>query len=658
MKKLLLLLLLIASFQMTHAQCTAMFSYSGGTAPPAVINFSDSSTGFSPPVTYQWDFGDGSTSNISNPVHTYAANGLYSVCLIVTDGICTDSVCNVIVINTPTPTLNLYSFDVDSMSLYHCTAPQSVPFFYYGSATGYQNNDSLLFEVSFGDGIDTTFYVQLLFPNFQGSVTHMYLNPGTYTAQVVVTAPDTQMQTVTAQTITINSNCGPVSGTVYEDLNGNCIYDIGDILLPNVSLEIYDGTQFVGWTTTDINGVYSFNVPAGPVYDIHVNASGGYNGHYTATCPASGIITISSVPSSGNDFGLSCPPAFDLTGSISGWGFRPGFTTSVCVFVYNQFCNTPTGQIEIVLDPNLTPLPDTTGAGYTIVGNTVVLPIGSPDLYWSFCFPVTVAVGAQIGDSVCITMNLTPVAGDSFPANNVTTHCFPVRNSWDPNDKYVEPAGVGPQGAVLPGTELTYTVRFQNTGNAEAINIYILDTLDSDLDPASLEVIASSHDMQWSLLSGNILRFNFDNILLADSNTNEPASHGYVTYRIRPFANVTHLSAIDNSAAIFFDFNPPIYTNTTLNTIDYFLSAVPVSAPGSRVSVYPNPANEKCHLYFRDNTPREIIITDLRGRVISAQQIQTESMLLDTRSLANGVYTLRILKDHFTEDAINLMINH
>ena len=43
--------------------------------------------------------------------------------------------------------------------------------------------------------------------------------------------------------------------------------------------------------------------------------------------------------------------------------------------------------------------------------------------------------------------------------------------SFDPNDKYVTPEGVGPQGAVAPGIDLTYTIRFQNTGSAPAINM-------------------------------------------------------------------------------------------------------------------------------------------------------------------------------------------
>src|SRR5512136_33636 len=60
-----------------------------GSAPLAVA-FTDKSTGASP-RTYSWSFGDGGTSTDTNPTHTYAANGVYSVTLTVTNPFGTDT---------------------------------------------------------------------------------------------------------------------------------------------------------------------------------------------------------------------------------------------------------------------------------------------------------------------------------------------------------------------------------------------------------------------------------------------------------------------------------------------------------------------------------------------------------------------------------------
>lgn len=46
------------------------------------------------PTSYHWSFGDGNTSTQENPNHTYAAEGTYTVCLIVTNACGVDTTCN------------------------------------------------------------------------------------------------------------------------------------------------------------------------------------------------------------------------------------------------------------------------------------------------------------------------------------------------------------------------------------------------------------------------------------------------------------------------------------------------------------------------------------------------------------------------------------
>ena len=54
----------------------------------------------------------------------------------------------------------------------------------------------------------------------------------------------------------------------------------------------------------------------------------------------------------------------------------------------------------------------------------------------------------------------------------------------------------------------------------------------------------------------------FQDIHLVDSFHNEPQSHGYITYRIKPKNNLVIGDVINNSASIYFDFNAPVITNT------------------------------------------------------------------------------------------------
>jgi gliding motility-associated-like protein len=53
--------------------------------PDLTINFEDQTVPSSPAVSWAWNFGDGSVSNLQNPTHTYTTYGSYDVSLTVTD---------------------------------------------------------------------------------------------------------------------------------------------------------------------------------------------------------------------------------------------------------------------------------------------------------------------------------------------------------------------------------------------------------------------------------------------------------------------------------------------------------------------------------------------------------------------------------------------
>ncbi|MEM9547169.1 MAG: T9SS type A sorting domain-containing protein [Bacteroidota bacterium] len=148
-----------------------------------------------------------------------------------------------------------------------------------------------------------------------------------------------------------------------------------------------------------------------------------------------------------------------------------------------------------------------------------------------------------------------------------------VECSYDPNDKLVNP--VYPFNYALIREPLTYTIRFQNTGNAEAYDVVIRDTLHPLLNPATFQVIGSSHDsiLNTQLRDNKHLSFSFININLPDSTSNFEGSQGFVMYRIEAYDSIPNGSEITNTAGIYFDLNPPVITNTTKNTMLYTFDA-------------------------------------------------------------------------------------
>lgn len=161
-------------------------------------------------------------------------------------------------------------------------------------------------------------------------------------------------------------------------------------------------------------------------------------------------------------------------------------------------------------------------------------------------------------------------------ADFIDVDCREVRGSYDPNDKEAYPKGVCNSHFVNKNTDLEYMIRFQNVGNDTAFRVVILDTLSSLLDPTSIQPGASSHPYQFEIFGNAVLKISFPGILLPDSTTNEPASQGFVKFRISQKPDNPVDAQIKNSAAIYFDFNAPVITNEVFHIIgEDFLAQQP-----------------------------------------------------------------------------------
>jgi hypothetical protein len=156
-------------------------------------------------------------------------------------------------------------------------------------------------------------------------------------------------------------------------------------------------------------------------------------------------------------------------------------------------------------------------------------------------------------------------ANDGDPFSGV--FCAPAVNSYDPNIKTALPAGVGPEHLIDKDWTLNYMIQFQNTGNDVAYEVVIADTLSEALDLSSLDVKGASHPFTWELTPERALTFTFADILLPDSTSNEPGSHGFVEFSITPKTSILPGTVIENTAHIYFDFNDAIVTNTVDHTI-------------------------------------------------------------------------------------------
>jgi uncharacterized repeat protein (TIGR01451 family) len=240
---------------------------------------------------------------------------------------------------------------------------------------------------------------------------------------------------------------------------------------------------------------------------------------------------------------------------------------------------------------------------------------------------------AQASDIVCINVHAIPNPTDVDTTNNIYNFCYNVVNSYDPNMKEVYPVNV------LPGYDdwFTYTIHFQNTGNAPAFNIRLRDTLDSNLDLSTFEMLGYSHPAIISM-NGNILTIRFNNIMLPDSTTDYEGSMGYFQYRLKPLPNLPNGTQIENTAYIYFDYNAPIITNTTQNNFDITVGYLETITGKNEFVLFPNPSNGIFNFIDTKNL-KQVEVYNLLGEQILAQGNQKQ---INLSGFAKGIYYARI----------------
>ncbi|HFA47394.1 MAG TPA: T9SS type A sorting domain-containing protein [Bacteroidetes bacterium] len=154
------------------------------------------------------------------------------------------------------------------------------------------------------------------------------------------------------------------------------------------------------------------------------------------------------------------------------------------------------------------------------------------------------------------------------PEMFIDTDCTQNQAAFDPNEKQGFPLGYGEEHFVKKRDQIEYLIRFQNTGNDTARQVFILDTLDAKLDLTRLRPGASSHFYEYEIYGRGILKLRFPDINLPDSTTDLAGSQGFVQFIVSPKQNVQPGDVIENRAGIYFDSNAPVITNTTFHTIE------------------------------------------------------------------------------------------
>jgi uncharacterized repeat protein (TIGR01451 family) len=465
---------------------------------------------------------------------------------------------------------------------------------------------------------------------------------------------------------------GNLSGQAYYDQNSDCKFDSIDAPMGNVKAQLYSSGVLQQQVFTGAYGVYSFDSVGYGNYAVAIDTS---ELPFMISCPGSGYYNVSlsatDSVSYSNNFAFKCPETgFDVgvqsilntyASPTAGSTFALNVKAGDISALYGAQCAAGiSGQVQIIYSGPVNFVAPATGAlTPTLVnGDTLMWTIadfGTINSFSAFNLLMKVDSPATPGASICFTVLVTPTAGDNNPSNNNLTYCFTVDSTARGTEKEVYPSG----NIDTTNHWLTYTIRFQNTGSTVARNLRITDTLDSHLDPSTFQLLSYSAKNVTQIFGSDVV-FNFPDINLPDSLTNDSASRGYIQYKIKLKDNLPVGTEIYNTANIYFSVNSPSVTNITINTI------VPDTTVGIRnlnseplpVNLYPNPAREYTTVSVSDNLLGSWLeLSDAVGRNILRMQINTSRLRLQTGGLAKGVYFIRIVKSNKSETVKKLVVN-
>jgi hypothetical protein len=122
-------------------------------------------------------------------------------------------------------------------------------------------------------------------------------------------------------------------------------------------------------------------------------------------------------------------------------------------------------------------------------------------------------------------------------------------------------------------------------------------------------------------------------------------SQGYVAFRMKPRTGLVPGDLIENTAAIYFDFNEPIITEPSVLVAEFNTGGVSIEGPaGQFLSVMPNPVQDAITIVAPGMG--SLKVTGLDGRVVLQSRQAAATSTLSTGSLACGTYLLLWEPDH------------
>ena len=434
---------------------------------------------------------------------------------------------------------------------------------------------------------------------------------------------------------------GTIRGSVYGDNNDNCVQDNDEQPLAGVLIGTNQG--FFGHSYR--NGEYIINAPLGD-YLIAVED----NPLWRSDCPElNETVTLSEAePGAQVDVARTPTQLVEIleTSLVSSLA-RPGFELTYRFSVRNVGTLPYSGRLLFTHDPILLDFsaePEVSGYSAPLAAwNIDNMPTGEVRH-----FNVTLRVPPDeklLGTFICARVETDSdyKSNDDLLRRTSDELCQEIRGAFDPNDIQVFNGTRNADGPILQDqTVLAYLIRFQNEGNEDAITVRVVDELSEFHNIAKLRIGAASHDYEFKFTDSGELEWTFKDINLPPKSEDENGSMGYLKFEVQLKDGLPIDTEIPNKAAIYFDFNSPVITNTVVSRITSGATSVDENFGTKNIQIYPNPASEVVTITRPNGSRARLELHTLLGERLLEAESSGASQALDLSGVAAGSYLLRI----------------
>ncbi len=426
-----------------------------------------------------------------------------------------------------------------------------------------------------------------------------------------------------------------LSGKAYLDLNNDCKFNGNDRPLKHHCVTVQPGN--IKTYTNEQGDYFIAGIDSGT---CTVSITLDKNKFYS--CPSSGqfSLLLSNDSNSVRDFAFKYDSSvLDLDVNLYanlGWRLRRQFSEGYQISVKNNSAFQRSGTVKVVLDNGFNSI-SSSDSKLTFSGNigTLTFTNLNPDQELMIKFTAAVSSSVSLNSYLNMYATLDSVSAnwDNFASNDKDTLVLKVVASFDPNNKSSMPSG-----DILPGTRhIQYHINFQNLGNDTAYNVVVVDTLDLRLPLEKIIIGSSSHKFQFRNVN-NILIFEFKNIKLVDSATNEKGSKGFIRFSAQLSPDLKIGSKVDNRAHIYFDYNEAVITNVASVRIQDKSEIVDQDITQfNKLLVYPNPSSNLIQI-INTLENSSYTIYNLNGETIQTGNAEMGENTINVSGLAKGIY--------------------